>query len=260
MTLRGQPVANIELTSQPKGNAEQERNGNHRPLRLTQAKSLVLLDSRVLDRQCLARCLGEQSWGMEILAFGSVCEWRQLPDDRPPVSAVLLNIGGRKATDEDVAAEIRRVTQDFSPAPVVVLADSDEIVQILKALESGARGYIPSSICLDVCVEAVNLVVAGGIFIPASSILSLRKTIDTGPDADRSISCIFTPRQEKVIQALRQGKANKIIAYELSMRESTVKIHVRNIMKKLNAHNRTEVVYKLSQMSAVENTILTTGL
>jgi DNA-binding NarL/FixJ family response regulator len=45
------------------------------------------------------------------------------------------------------------------------------------------------------------------------------------------------------VEALRKGKANKIIAYELQMRESTVKVHVRNIMKKLHATNRTEVAY-----------------
>jgi len=55
---------------------------------------------------------------------------------------------------------------------------------------------------------------------------------------------MFTTRQAAVIEALKRGKANKIIAYELEMRESTVKVHVRNIMKKLKATNRTEVAYK----------------
>ena len=57
---------------------------------------------------------------------------------------------------------------------------------------------------------------------------------------------MFTRRQVAVIDALRKGKANKIIAYELNMCESTVKVHVRNIMKKLNAKNRTEVAYLAS--------------
>jgi DNA-binding NarL/FixJ family response regulator len=59
---------------------------------------------------------------------------------------------------------------------------------------------------------------------------------------------IFTARQAAVIDALRRGKANKIIAYELNMRESTVKVHVRNIMKKLNAKNRTEVAYRANEL------------
>ena len=50
------------------------------------------------------------------------------------------------------------------------------------------------------------------------------------------------------MEALKRGKTNKIIAYELNMQESTVKVHVRNIMRKLKATNRTEVVYKLNEM------------
>jgi DNA-binding NarL/FixJ family response regulator len=51
-----------------------------------------------------------------------------------------------------------------------------------------------------------------------------------------------------VIDALRRGKPNKIIANELNMRESTVKVHVRNIMKKLNATNRTQVAYLATRL------------
>ncbi len=47
---------------------------------------------------------------------------------------------------------------------------------------------------------------------------------------------------------LKLGKANKIIAYELALRESTVKVHIRNIMKKLKVHNRTEVIFKLNEL------------
>jgi DNA-binding NarL/FixJ family response regulator len=52
----------------------------------------------------------------------------------------------------------------------------------------------------------------------------------------------FSPRQLQVLERLRQGKQNKIIAYELGMCESTVKVHIRHIMRKLNARNRTQVV------------------
>jgi DNA-binding NarL/FixJ family response regulator len=52
----------------------------------------------------------------------------------------------------------------------------------------------------------------------------------------------FSPRQLQVLERLRQGKQNKMIAYELGMCESTVKVHLRHIMKKLNARNRTQVV------------------
>ena len=63
---------------------------------------------------------------------------------------------------------------------------------------------------------------------------------------------IFTARQNDVAEALRHGKANKVIAYELNMCESTVKVHIRNIMRKLNATNRTEAVYKMDTLFARE--------
>ena len=56
----------------------------------------------------------------------------------------------------------------------------------------------------------------------------------------------FTAKQVSVIEGIRRGKANKTIAYELNMCESTVKVHIRNIMKKLNVRNRTELALKAS--------------
>jgi DNA-binding NarL/FixJ family response regulator len=58
----------------------------------------------------------------------------------------------------------------------------------------------------------------------------------------------FSPRQSQVLEGLRQGKQNKIIAYELGMCESTVKVHLRHIMRKLNARNRTQVVLLTNRM------------
>jgi len=59
---------------------------------------------------------------------------------------------------------------------------------------------------------------------------------------------MFTSRQAAVVDSLLKGKANKIIAYERNMCESTVKVHVRSIMKKLKARNRTEVAYIVNGM------------
>ncbi|GLS35949.1 DNA-binding response regulator [Mesorhizobium tianshanense] len=201
----------------------------------------------MLDRQCLAQCLTAYGVGKEILSFGSVEEWRH-QENAISASAILLNVGSRKVTDAKTGAEIADLVNEAHPVPVVILADTDDLEQILKALNYGAKAYIPSSIRFEICVEAVNLVLAGGTFVPASSVFALHKAIDTGVDSTRAMASVFTERQEEVVQALRRGKANKIIAHELNLRESTVKVHIRNIMKKLKATNRTEVVYKLNEM------------
>ncbi|KQV70261.1 response regulator transcription factor [Rhizobium sp. Root1220] len=210
---------------------------------------LLIIDVRTLERECLATTLTTNGLGMATLAVGSIAEWQRKKDTVHPVGAVLLNIAGRKASEGSLSEEIATITAELAPAPVVVLADGDDLNQMLKVLEYGARGFIPTSVGIEVCIEAISLAVAGGTFIIAgnnfSSAVPLEKSEQRRP---QELTRIFTLRQAEVVQALRKGKANKIIAYELNLRESTVKVHIRNIMKKLKATNRTEVAYKLNDL------------
>jgi DNA-binding NarL/FixJ family response regulator len=210
---------------------------------------LLILDVRALDRECLAKALVDRGLDMEVFAMSSIDEWKRRKDSLPPLGAILLNVGSRKMDDPALSSEISKLSAEFKNVPVVILSDTDDLGQILKVLEYGARGYIPSSVGIAVCVEAIGLAVAGGVFIPASSILAMRHLVGNGGMVESSsLSEMFTLRQEEVVHALRKGKANKIIAYELNLRESTVKVHIRNIMKKLKATNRTEVAYKLNSL------------
>jgi DNA-binding NarL/FixJ family response regulator len=218
------------------------------PASEARGRSLIILDTRALNRECLAQSIIGHKVEMEVLAFGSIEDWKQVRHKHPPLCAILLNVGSKRITDAAVGGEIRKLATEFGLTPVIVLADTDELTQIVKALEFGARGYIPSSVGIDVCIEAVGLALAGGIFVPASSVLAMRQLLDTGTTAAPPMAGMFTARQAEVVEALRRGKANKIIAYELKLRESTVKVHIRNIMKKVKATNRTEVAYKINDL------------
>ncbi len=214
---------------------------------------LLVIDPRTLDRECFIKALVDCNLRMGVKAIGSVDEWRKHARMDLPVGAVLLNLGGKKITDPGVADQISRTAAEFKSVPVVIVADTDDLAQILTALECGARGYIPTSVGVDVCVEAIGLAVAGGIFVPATSVLAMRHLIDGGGSREMlSLARMFTARQAEVAQAVRCGKANKAIAYELNLRESTVKVHIRNIMKKLKAANRTEVAYKINDLFPAE--------
>jgi DNA-binding NarL/FixJ family response regulator len=241
----------------PEGNQRSEsvyKDGNN-PGRVKSGRAasggecLLIIDGRALDRQCLASALSAHDLGMDVAALGSADEWHREKEFHSPLGAVLFSLGGRKVTDGNIADEIARLASEFKSVPVVILADTDDLGQILKALEFGARGYIPSSVGIEVCAEAIGLARSGGIFVPASSVLAMRHLIASGgqPRAN-PLSGMFTSRQAEVAQALRRGKANKIIAYELNLRESTVKVHIRNIMKKLKATNRTEVAFKINDL------------
>lgn len=242
-------VPNLDLRQENVPFPLQIENNAHTPaLAARQTHSLVILDNRELDRQCLAQCMAAQKADLQILAFGSIEEWKQKRDEYAPLSAILLNVGGKKVDEPAVSEQIRKLSSEFASTPLIVLADSDDFGQIVRALECGAKGFIPASVSVNVCMELIALSVAGGIFVPASALFAMRHLLDSNNSTARPLAGIFTDRQAEVVEALRRGKANKIIAYELNLRESTVKVHVRNIMKKVKATNRTEVVFKLNDL------------
>jgi DNA-binding NarL/FixJ family response regulator len=210
-------------------------------------RKLLIVDSRALDRECFAQSLVSHGIGMIVLPFGSVESFKATKQPISSLSAVLFNVGGRRINEPAVADEIKKLVTELGKIPLIILADTDELPQIMQALELGARGFIPTSVGIDVCIEAIGLSMAGGVFVPASSVLAMRKLVETNIE-NHPYASMFTSRQAEVVEALRRGKANKIIAYELNLRESTVKVHIRNIMRKLKATNRTEVAYKINDM------------
>jgi DNA-binding NarL/FixJ family response regulator len=179
--------------------------------------------------------------GHNVIAFPSVESWLEASDGIA-VSLVVLCVAGRP-NDAETLREISLLAQASHRLPIVILSDLEDPNVIVGALDQGARGYIPTTLPLEVAVNALRLVKAGGIFVPASSLLAVRQSAACSATPKQARDRLFTARQAAVVEALRRGKANKIIAYELNMRESTVKVHVRNIMKKLSAKNRTEVAY-----------------
>jgi len=215
----------------------------------TETATVVVIEKRALVRECLTRCLKGAS-GHTIISFPSVDSWLEACDDIAACLIVLCIVG--KPNDPEPHREICRLAQAANRLPTIIVADVDDPDQIVDALDSGARGYVPTSAPLEVVVEVMRLVKAGGVYVPASSLLAARRPSD-GTASPQGSNGMFTKRQAAVVEALRRGKANKIIAYELNMRESTVKVHIRNIMKKLKARNRTEVAFITNEMLHAQN-------
>jgi DNA-binding NarL/FixJ family response regulator len=139
----------------------------------------------------------------------------------------------------------------FPEASTVVLADSDDVDEVNRALAYGVRGYIPTSVEWEVAVAALRLVSAGGTFVPADALRSTASKPGDQPEGERqgrSDGLDLTPRELSVIDLLREGKPNKLIAARLDMQENTVKVHVRNILKKLNATNRTHAAFVANRL------------
>ena len=207
---------------------------------------LDIIDERALDRECLSQSLVSHGIDMTIVLFNSVETW--ISKYAEASSGVLINIGSHDCTEPQIKNSIQTLVSRFPGLPIIILADNHDLRQVLTALELGVRGFIPSAVGIAVCVKAISLALSGGIFISTESLPELRRLMSVADQQERKRAEIFTCREEDVIAMLKLGKANKIIAYELDLRESTVKVHIRNIMKKLNVKNRTQVIFRLKEL------------
>jgi DNA-binding NarL/FixJ family response regulator len=218
-----------------------------RPHTQSLASTAIVVEPRPLIRELIAYTLKQRA-GLEIIAAASIDEYLQ--GGGADASLVIVSIAGNP-NSEETRKTLRRAAQALPQTPIVILSDSEDLHSALSFLQSGTRGYISTAMKLDVAIEVLWLVKAGGQFLPAACFIGPpRSSADPSakPLSARS-NGLFTARQAAVVKALCQGKANKIIAYELEMKESTVKVHVRNIMKKLKAKNRTEVAYITNQLT-----------
>lgn len=243
--LKSDGSSALSLVSRSDAASDGDARGGSRPVAGAALKSILVVDGRTLIRDCLVRCLAAALEGVRVQGVASTREWEDAPQGDLPVSLVLVCAQGRKTTELEIGRS-GALSGRLADVPVILLSDVDDFGCILGAIEQGARGYVPTSVPFDVAIGAIRLVQAGGTFVPASSVLGSRngRADATRASARGAAPPIFTERQAAIVESLRQGKANKMIAYELNMCESTVKVHVRNIMKKLKARNRTEIVYK----------------
>jgi DNA-binding NarL/FixJ family response regulator len=205
--------------------------------------SIALIDPKPLTRQSMRDVLTEAFPESAMVAV-STCEELLELDERqigkPNLVVVYIRNEGLTSTWVQSALELLRAR--LPEASTVVLADRDDADEVNRALTHGVRGYIPTSIEWEVAVAALRLISAGGTFVPADALRSTAAKPDDQPEGERqgrSDGLDLTPRELSVIDLLREGKPNKLIAAQLDMQENTVKVHVRNILKKLNATNRT---------------------
>ncbi|QEN86962.1 response regulator transcription factor [Labrys sp. KNU-23] len=212
---------------------------------------IVIIDENALSRSCLMRCLAASEGNFVAEGHPRIADWEAAgPTMTMPI--VLLCATGRKATETSIRRDLDLVIQAAPDARIILVSDYEEPTEIVAALERGAKGYIAMSSNLDVAIAAIRLVRAGGTFVPASGLLSSRsqgaQASEESEVGGRSRQTVFTQRQLEVIDRLRQGESNKLIAYKLNMGECTVKVHVRNIMRKIKARNRTEIAFLTNEL------------
>ncbi|MDG4675906.1 MULTISPECIES: helix-turn-helix transcriptional regulator [unclassified Shinella] len=212
---------------------------------------VAIFDKRNLDRECLANSLDTHQFGISIFTFSGLVSWQQRKAGLGTLRVALVNIVGRDVVAPQFMDEIAQFVTTLEPVPVVILSGIQTLDHVLQVIDRGVQGFIPNTVDIDVCIKALALAIAGGRFVPASSVLAVRGRLGRY-SRERCGHHVFTARQLSVADALRRGKANKLIALELNLCESTVKVYIRSIMKKVGATNRTEAACKVGDIMSDE--------
>lgn len=233
--------------------------GGARPLGEDQSVTAILHDETPLTRESLSTSLNLCGRGVRVLTASSLADLESVVRQDGAPDVALANFSGRLASDPDFRPRLAELLAVLDGIPLIMLSDSDETATALEAIRQGAHGYISTTVGLTMALEAIRLVAAGGIFVPATILHRLIVSQTGSPDAvlhaglsapETAVNgkphlTQLTPRQLAVLECLQEGKPNKVIAHELGMRESTVKVHVRNILRRLGATNRTEAVCRV---------------
>lgn len=208
-----------------------------------------LIDCHRFSQECLIKAFEGMVPRLVIFPFLSVQDCIQA--GRTDLDLIMYYSHANEASEAAAMQTVTALRDAFRNVPLIVLSDAEDAQQpktIRGTLKSGAHGFIPTRTTgIPVTFAAIRFVKAGGTFAPLDVLLSHR------PDRAAQVSDTarqnrLTSRQMAVLSHLQQGKANKIIAHELSMSESTVKVHVRNIMRKMGATNRTQAAYKAQRL------------
>jgi DNA-binding NarL/FixJ family response regulator len=223
-----------------------------------QSPVLVIIEQLVLTRTCIINILIRELPGFEIVELATT-------DDLGCVSGrdvrlIALGIGDKPVGDPSIEEDLALLSEYCPNAFVALLSNRDDEATAMAAMQRGIRGFLTTSIPVEVAIAGLRLVLAGGIYRPLPGATQNETPCPT-PSGDCGQPAIqepngfrkeataktvgdFTPREQHVLAELELGLPNKLIAAKLNLSENTVKMHIQHIMRKFAAHNRTEAVLR----------------
>lgn len=213
------------------------------------------------------------STGSRATALGvdSLVEAHRVIERGPRFDLVLLDLSRGDAHGFELLAAVRR---RYPALPVVVIAATERVADVVRAIDLGAMGFVPRNGSDADLHAALALVMSGGVFMPPS-LLGLVPRLPlpapapgpllAGPSPESPSSLPdsplrgagvqalgLTPRQADVLSLLLRGLSNKLIARELSLSVETVKDHVAAVLRTLGVSSRTQAVLAVSQLTLRE--------
>lgn len=197
---------------------------------------LLIVDDHHLFLEGMRYVLRSLDPNMVIVEAHSAKQALDLASEHENFDMVLLDIN---LPDSNGFTALSQLNRHNPLLPIIVLSASEDPGDIQRALEEGAMGFIPKSSTADIMLSAMQLVQAGGVYVPSCFMKSDTTSTTTHAGHSGSVATL-TPRQLEVLGLLLRGDSNKQIAQTLGLTEPTIKAHVTAILKALGVTNRTQ--------------------
>jgi len=214
---------------------------------------VLVVDDHALIREALKQLLQQLCEKLVVFEAANCADAFSLAGKHPDLGLILLDIQLPDKSGLDALAGFRKL---YPGIPTVVLSASENRDDVIRALDGGAMGFIPKSHDSKIMLDALRIVLAGGVYLPAGIMAQTTDNSRTtaiaaahsGPGSISSAEIGLTDRQADVLALLVQGKPNKLICRELGLAEGTVKIHVTAILRALGVANRTQAVIAVGRL------------
>jgi DNA-binding NarL/FixJ family response regulator len=213
---------------------------------------VLIADDHEMVRIAMRYALAGLAEGIEWLEAADAAQARAILEREPALDLALLDISMPGSSGVEW---IRAMRQAHPALPLLVISASEDAAMVRALIDLGVAGFIPKSDSSAVILQAVRLVLAGGTYAPLR--LLAPPPLPNAATA-RTVAAVptvggLTGRQQEVLDLLARGLPNKLIARELGLSESTVKVHLLAIYRVLAVRNRTEAVVAAQAFLAVES-------
>lgn len=198
---------------------------------------ILLADDHVMVRDGLRPFLMQLADGAEVYEAGNFDEVLDTLERVDGIRLVLLDL---RMPGMTVAHGLPALRQRHPQARVAVLSAVTERKQILEAMNQGAAGYIPKRLSAQAMLSALRLIIAGERYIPAALLEEPSRSMSSPYGEPDSSERGLTAREREILDLLREGLPNKLIARRLNVSEVTVKSHLCHVFRKLGVQNRVQ--------------------
>lgn len=208
---------------------------------------ILLVDDHELFREGMKFLLSELAPTTVFVDAGDLSGARQAASMHVDIGLVFFDLGLPDAHGVDALSEFKRNNESL---PTVVLSAQADKQTVLEALSRGAMGFIPKAASTRDLGAAFTAVLDNRIYVPATVLRDCPPASrKPAPAPQRKLSELgLTDRQMQVFRLVVQGKSNKAIAKELRIAESTIKQHVKPILKALNVSSRLGAILEVARL------------